>query len=114
MAASLRLEAFDTFVGPFQGCRSAGKAALGSLHHHARKRRCLVAQPHGHGPDLGAAFLEGIERQVFGVRTGSFLAYPSYARKTLKEPQRTGSPIVILYSRKHLISINTSGYPAYD
>lgn len=57
---------------------------------------------------------EEVEREVFGVRTGAFLSYPNYAREHLYPPSKTGSPIVYLYSNRHIISVNTSGFPEYE
>lgn len=64
----------------------------------------LVAGPDG----------KEVEKLVYGIRTGAFLEYPDYARKHLYEPSKTGSAIMYLYSKKHIISVNTSGFPAYD
>lgn len=52
-----------------------------------------------------------IERKVYGVRSGAFLGYADYARQKVYEPCRTGSPVIYLYSRQHIISVNTSGFP---
>lgn len=63
----------------------------------------LIAGPDG----------EEIEHLVWGIRTGAFLKYPDYARKHIYDPSRTGSAIMYLYTKKHIISVNTSGFPEY-
>jgi len=52
-----------------------------------------------------------VERIIYGVRTGAFLKYPDYAREKLYAPSKTGSPVIMLYSDDHIISVNTSGFP---
>jgi len=55
-----------------------------------------------------------VEKEIYGVRTGAFLKYPEYGREKLYQPCKTGSPIVYLYSRRHIISVNTSRFPEYE
>jgi len=51
-----------------------------------------------------------VMKTIYGVRTGGFLGYPEYAREKLMEPVDTGSPLVYLYSKKKVISVNTSDF----
>jgi predicted phosphodiesterase len=51
-------------------------------------------------------------KTIYGVRTGGFLPYPSYARESFMSPVVTGSPIVFLYTKKKIISPNTSDFVA--
>jgi len=49
------------------------------------------------------------KKLIHGVRTGGFLRYPDYAKRLLYPPSIVGSPIVVLYAKRHCISVDLSG-----
>lgn len=79
---------------------SADVVLIGHIHH-------IYSEP------FYRIIVEGTEEKmktIYGVRTGGFLPYPEYAREAMMEPVETGSPLVYLYSKRKIISVNTSDF----
>jgi hypothetical protein len=71
--------------------------ALGHNHHLASRRI--------YGLDVGKNGTETL-REVWQVRTGSFLRYSDYVREAVLTPQRMGCPIIRFDPKEHRISVD--------
>jgi len=71
--------------------------ALGHNHHLASRRI--------YGLDIGKEGTETL-REVWQVRTGSFLKFADYVREAVLTPQRMGCPIVRFDPKDHRISVD--------